>query len=144
MSAVPYKGWAPALVDLVGGNVPAAIGPCDALVEYKKTGRVKVLAVATEKRLKSMSDVPTFAELGFKMPADSFLGVYAAANMKPELLKQIQDATKKMFDNPKVIEKFASTQMEPAYAGSEELRKIVEQNTDFWGEQVRKSNFQAQ
>jgi tripartite-type tricarboxylate transporter receptor subunit TctC len=144
LSAVPYKGWAPALVDLVGGNVPAAIGPCDALVEYKKTGRVKVLAVATEKRLKSMSDVPTFAELGFKMPADSFLGVYAAANMKPELLKQIQDATKKMFDNPKVIEKFASTQMEPAYAGSEELRKIVEQNTDFWGEQVRKSNFQAQ
>ena len=144
LNAVPYKGWAPAMVDLVGSNIPAAIGPCDALVEYKKTGRVKVLAVATEKRLATMSDVPTFTELGFKMPADSFLGVYAAANMKPELLKQIQDATKKMFENPKTIEKFAATQMEPAYASSEELRKIVEQNTVFWGEQVRKSNFQAQ
>ncbi len=144
LSAVPYKGWAPAMVDLVGGNVPAAIGPCDALVEYKKTGKVKVLAVATEKRLKNMSDVPTFAELGFKMPSDSFLGVYAAANMKPELLRQIQDATKKMFDNPKIVEKFASTQMEPAYASPDDLRKIVEQNTEFWGEQVRNSNFQAQ
>ena len=144
LNAVPYKGWAPALVDLVGGNVPAAIGPCDALVEYKKAGKVRVLAVATQQRLKSMPDVPTFAEFGFKMPADSFLGVYAAANMKPELLKQITEATRKMFDNPKVVEKFASTQMEPAYAGPDELRKIVEQNTEFWGEQVRKSNFQAQ
>lgn len=144
LTAVPYRGWAPALVDLVGGNVPAAIGPCDALVEYKKAGRVKVLAVATEKRLNIMPDVPAVTEFGFKMPADSFLGVYAAANMKPELLKQIQDATKKMFDNPKVVEKIASTQMEPAYAGADELRKIVEQNTEFWGEQVRKSNFQAQ
>jgi tripartite-type tricarboxylate transporter receptor subunit TctC len=144
LNAVPYKGWAPALVDLVGGNVPAAIGPCDALVEYKKAGKVKVLAVATQQRLKSMPDVPTFAEFGFKMPADSFLGVYAAANMKPELLRQITEATRKMFDNPKIVEKFASTQMEPAYAGPDELRKIVEQNTEFWGEQVRKSNFQAQ
>jgi len=41
LSAVPYKGWAPALVDLVGGNVPAAIGPCDALVEYKKPAESK-------------------------------------------------------------------------------------------------------
>lgn len=144
LTAVPYRGWAPALVDLVGGNVPAAIGPCDALVEYKKAGRVRVLAVATEKRLNIMPDVPAVTEFGFKMPADSFLGVYAAANMKPDLLKQIQDATKKMFDNPKVVEKFASTQMEPAYANADELRKIVEQNTEFWGEQVRKSNFQAQ
>ena len=144
LSAVPYKGWAPALVDLLGSNIPAAIGPCDALVDHKKTGRVKVLAVATEKRLKNMNDVPTFAELGFNMPADSFLGVYAAANMRPELLRQIQDATKRMFDNPKIVERFASTQMEPAYANADELRKIVEQNTEFWGEQVRKSNFQAQ
>jgi tripartite-type tricarboxylate transporter receptor subunit TctC len=144
LKAVPYRGWAPAIVDLVGGNVPAAIGPCDALVEYKKSGRVRILAVASDKRYKAMPDVPTFGEFGFKMPADSFLGVYAAANMKPELLKQITDATRKMFDSPKLVEKFASTQMEPAYAGPEELRTLVEKNTEFWGEQVRKSNFQAQ
>lgn len=144
LKAIPYRGWAPAIVDLVGGNVPAAIGPCDALVEHKKSGRVRILAVASEKRYKSMPDVPTFAEFGFKMPADSFLGVYAAANMKPELLKQITEATRKMFDSPRIVEKFASTQMEPAYAGPDELRTLVDNNTEFWGEQVRKSNFQAQ
>lgn len=144
LTAVPYRGWAPAVVDLVGGSLPAGIGPCNDLNEYKKAGKLRVLAVASDKRYWAMPDVPTFGEFGFKMPADSFIGVYAAANLKPELLKQITDATRKMFDSPKTVAKFASTQMEPAYAGAEELRTLVEKNTEFWGEQVRKSNFQAQ
>ena len=144
LTAVPYRGWAPAVVDLVGGSLPAGIGPCNDLNEYKKAGKLRVLAVASDKRYWAMPDVPTFGEFGFKMPADSFIGVYAAANLKPELLKQITDATRKMFDSPKTVAKFASTQMEPAYAGPDELRAIVEKNTEFWGEQVRKSNFQAQ
>ena len=144
LAAVPYRGWAPAIVDLVGGNVPAAIGPCDALQEHRKAGKVKVLAVASAQRNKAFADVPTFAEYGMKMPADSFLGVYASATLKPELLKQITEATRKMFDNPKVVAKIAATQMEPAYAGPEDFRQLVERNTEFWGEQVRKSNFQAQ
>ena len=144
LTAVPYRGWAPAVVDLVGGSLPAGIGPCNDLNEYKKAGKLRVLAVASDKRYWAMPDVPTFGEFGFKMPADSFIGVYAAANLKPELLKQITDATRKMFDSPKTVAKFASTQMEPAYAGPEELRTLVEKNTEFWGEQVRKSNFQAQ
>ena len=144
LTAVPYRGWAPAIVDLVGGNVPAGIGPCDALLEHRKAGKVKVLAVASAQRNKAFADVPTFAEYGMKMPADSFLGVYAAATLKPELLKQVTEATRKMFDNPRVVAKIAATQMEPAYIGPEELRQLVEKNTEFWGEQVRKSNFQAQ
>ncbi|MCW5653380.1 tripartite tricarboxylate transporter substrate-binding protein [Hydrogenophaga sp.] len=144
LRAVPYRGAAPAIVDLVGGQIASAIVPCDALVQYRQGGKVRILAVASEKRYKPMADVPTFGELGFKMPADSFLGVYAAASMKPELVRQISGATRRMFDSPKVVEKFASTLMEPAYAGPDELRSIVEKNTEFWGEQVRKSNFQAQ
>jgi tripartite-type tricarboxylate transporter receptor subunit TctC len=144
LNAVPYRGWAPAIVDLIGGSVAAGIGPCNDVTEHQKTGKLRVLAVASDKRYSAMPDVPTFGEFGFKMPADSFIGVYAAGNMKPELLKQITEATRKMFDSPNLVGKFASTQMEPAYASPEELRKVVEKNTEFWGEQVRKSNFQAQ
>ncbi|MBW8470287.1 MAG: hypothetical protein K0M67_18640 [Thiobacillus sp.] len=144
LKAVPYRGAAPAITDLVGGQIASAIVPCDGLVQHRTAGKVRILAIASDKRYKPMPDVPTFSELGFKMPADSFLGVYAAASMKPELLRQITEATRKMFDSPKTVEKFASTLMEPAYAGPDELRHIVEKNTEFWGEQVRKSNFQAQ
>lgn len=144
MNAVPYRGAAPAIIDLVGGQIPAAIVPCDGLVEYRKAGRVKVLAMAADKRYSAMPDVPTFGELGVKMPADAFLGVYAGRSLKPELLKQITEATQKMFDNPELVKKFASTNMEPAYAAPEELRRFVENATAYWAEQVRKSNFQAQ
>lgn len=144
MNPVAYRGAAPAIADLVGAQLPAAIVPCDALAEYRKAGKVRVLAMASDKRYPAMPDVPTFAELGVKMPADAFLGVYASTTLKPELLKQITDATRSMFDSPKTVEKFAATNMEPAYAGPEELRRIVDRGAAFWGEQVRKSNFQAQ
>ncbi|MBO9652470.1 MAG: hypothetical protein J7605_28500 [Variovorax sp.] len=144
MNAVPYKGAAPAITDLIGAQVPAAIVPCDGLVEYRKAGKVRVLAMAADKRYSAMPDVPTFAEMGLKMPADAFLGVYASTTLKPELLKQITEATRKMFDDPRIVEKFASTNMEPSYASPDELRAFVDTATAFWAEQVRKSNFQAQ
>jgi tripartite-type tricarboxylate transporter receptor subunit TctC len=144
LNSVPYKGAAPTIVDLIGGQIPAAIVPCDGLVEHRKGGKVRVLAMAAEKRYSAMPDVPTFGELGVKMPADAFLGVYASPNLKPEMLRQITDATRKMFDNPDVVKKFASTNMEPAYAGPQELQRFVENASTYWAEQVRKSNFQAQ
>lgn len=144
MNPVPYRGAAPAIVDVVGAQVPAAIVPCDALVEYRKAGKVRVLAMASDKRYAAMPEVPTFAELGVKMPTDSFLGVYASASLKPELLRQVTEATRRMFESPRTVEKFANTGMEPAYAGPEELRRIVDKASEFWGEQVRQSNFQIQ
>ena len=143
-TSVPYRGAAPAITDLLGAQIPAAIVPCDALVDHRKSGKVRVLAMAADKRYAHMPDVPTFAELGLKMPAEAFLGVYASSTLKPELLKQITEATRKMFDSPAVVQKIAATNMEPSYANPEELRRFVDQATAFWGEQVRKSNFQAQ
>jgi tripartite-type tricarboxylate transporter receptor subunit TctC len=144
MNPVPYRGAAPAIQDLLGGQVPAAIVPCDALVDHHKGGRVRVLAAAAEKRYAQMPEVPTFAELGYQMPADSFLGVYAAASFKPELLRQVVDATRQMMDKPAVMERIAATRMQPAFAGPDELRRIVEGATAFWSDQVKASNFQAQ
>jgi len=144
MNPVPYRGAAPAINDLLGAQIPAAIVPCDGLVEHRKAGKVRVLAMAADKRYSHMKDVPTFGELGVKMPADAFLAVYASTTLKPELLQQITEATRKMFDSPQIVEKFASTNMEPAYADAEELRQFVDRASQFWGEQVRKSNFQAQ
>lgn len=144
LTPVPYRGAAPAIADLVGAQVPSAIVPCDALVEYRKAGKVRVLAMAADKRYPAMPDVPTFAELGVKMPADAFLAVYAAASLKPELRAQVIEATRRMFDSPETVQKFAATSMEPAYAGPDELARIVDRGAAFWGEQVRKSNFQLQ
>lgn len=144
MNPVPYRGAAPAINDLLGVQIPAAIVPCDALIQHRKAGTVRVLAMAADKRYSAMPDVPTFAEMGLKMPADAFLAVYASSSLDPQLLARITEATRRMFDDPAVVQKFGALGMEPSYASPGELRSFVEQATRFWQEQVRKSNFQAQ
>lgn len=144
MVPVPYRGAAPAIADLIGAQVPSVIVPCDALVEHRKTGKARVLAVAADTRNPFMPDVPTFTELGLKMPADGFLGVYASANFNPALYKRIEEATRRMFDNPAVMKKIASTNMEASYADAATLETYVDRSQAFWAEQVRKTNFQLQ
>lgn len=144
LNPVPYRGAAPAVADLIGNQVPSIIVPCDALVNLRKDGKAKVLAVAADKRLTVLPDVPTFDELGVKMPTDNFVAIYAAPSMKPELLKQVVDATQKMFQNSAVASKFAATGMQPAYAGPDELRGIVDKGGVFWAEQVKSSGFQPE
>jgi tripartite-type tricarboxylate transporter receptor subunit TctC len=144
MSPIPYRGAAPAIIDLLGGQVPSVVVPCDALVEHRKAGKIRILAIAADQRSPALADVPTFNELGVKMPTDNFVAVYAAASMKPEMLRQITDATHQMFLSPKIVDKFNATGMTASYGAPEELNRIVERSATFWAEQVKQSNFQAQ
>lgn len=144
MNPVPYRGAAPAVVDLLGGQVPSVVVPCDALNEHRKSGKVRVLAVAAEQRVPLMPDVPTFKELGVSMPADNFVAIYAASSVKPDLLRQITEATRQMMQNPRVVEKLAATGLTPSYATPDDMRRILDQSVTFWGEQVRLTNFQAE
>jgi len=145
MKPIPYRGSAPAVLDLAGGQVPAAIVPCDNTVDqHVRSGKLRVLAMGANNRIPAMPDVPTFEEQGIKMPVDSFLGVYAAASMKPEMLRQVLEATRKVLDDPKLIERIRAVKMDPAPAGPDEVRQIVDRNVAFWSEQVRLSNFQAE
>jgi tripartite-type tricarboxylate transporter receptor subunit TctC len=141
---VPYRGAAPAIQDLLGGQVPSIIVPCDALVEHHKTGRARAIAMVSDTRFKALPDVPTVGELGMKMPTESFLAVYASAQMKPEMLARVNEATAKIMQNPKVLEKIAATRLEAAYLGAAPLQAIMDRGSAFWGEQVRASNFQLQ
>ncbi|HMN80254.1 MAG TPA: tripartite tricarboxylate transporter substrate-binding protein [Burkholderiaceae bacterium] len=141
---VAYRGAAPAIADLVGGQVPSVVVPCDALNEHRKAGRLRVLAVAAHSRQPQMPDVPTFAELGVKLPTDNFVAVYAASSMPPELLRQVVDATQKMFQTPSMVERFNGTGMQAAYGSPEELVKVWERSQAFWAEQVRASKFQVE
>jgi tripartite-type tricarboxylate transporter receptor subunit TctC len=144
MNPVPYRGAAPAIVDLLGNQVPAIVVPCDGLIEYRKAGKIRVLAAAADQRLPVMPEVPTFAEVGLKMPTDNFVAVYASPAMKPEVLKQVVDATRQILGTPKAVERLNSTGMVASYASPEQLQRIQAGASAFWAEQVRISNFQAE
>jgi tripartite-type tricarboxylate transporter receptor subunit TctC len=144
MTPVPYRGAAPAIVDLIGNQVPAIVVPCDGLTEYRKAGKIRIIAAAADNRLPIMPEVPTFAELGVKMPTDNFVAVYASPSLKPELLKQVTEATRQMLQSPRAVERLNATGMVATYATPDELVHIWDKSSIFWAEQVRASNFQAE
>lgn len=144
MTPIPYRGAAPAIIDLIGGQVPSVVVPCDALAEHRKAGKVRILAIAADKRSPALPDVPTFGELGVSMPTDNFIAIYAPASMKAPMLRQITDASRQMFASPKVVERLNATGMTAAYGQPDEVRRMVQKAGAFWGEQVRLTNFQAE
>ncbi|MCL4183339.1 MAG: Twin-arginine translocation pathway signal [Burkholderiaceae bacterium] len=143
LNPIAYRGAGPAIADLIGGQVPAAIVPCDAMSEHRKAGRVKILAIAADERLPAMPEVPTIGESGMSgVPSDYFLAVYAPASMKPETLKRVSEATAYVASMPKFVERVAAAGLTPSFAPAEDLRRITRRMTEFWTEQIRDSGFQ--
>jgi tripartite-type tricarboxylate transporter receptor subunit TctC len=144
LNPIPYKGAAPALIDLVGGQLPIAIAPCDAMAEFHRAGKLRIIANAAERRTPMIPDVPTLAEAGIKAPSDYFLAVYAPAGAAPEALERIREATRKLLATSAMTERIVKTGLTPAFAGAEELRRIGRESAAFWGEQIRQSGYQPQ
>lgn len=144
LNPIPYKGAAPALIDLVGGQLPIAITPCDAMAELHRAGKLRIIAGAAERRSAMLPDVATLAEAGIKAPTDYYLAVYAPAGTAPETLQQIREATRMLLATPAMTQRIAQTGLTPAFAGAEELRRIGRESAAFWGDQVRRSGYQPQ
>jgi tripartite-type tricarboxylate transporter receptor subunit TctC len=88
---VPYKGAAPALADLLGGQVQYMFDPGPGL-RYTKDGKLRLLAVASGKRASQYPETPTFAELGMPtVDADTVFGIYAPAGTSPAIVTRLHD-----------------------------------------------------
>jgi tripartite-type tricarboxylate transporter receptor subunit TctC len=142
---VPYKGAAPAMGDLAGGQVKSAIMPCDAFFGLAKAGTVRILGIAGDKRSTRIPDVPAMSEHGVNIPATSnFLGIYAPRSMDPKVVTALIAATRQALASSTVVEKLNGTGMFAAYAPPEDLTRFNKDASAFWGEQVKASGFAAQ
>ena len=108
MVHVPYKGAAPALNDLLGGQVKVMFDNLPSSLQYIKAGKIKALAVAAPKRLDVLPDVPTFAELGMKEVNDqAWYGMVVPAKTPPDIVKKLHDATVAVLNSADIKDKFA-------------------------------------
>ena len=103
---VPYRGGAPMVTELLGGQVSSGMDATTTLTEYHRAGKLRVLAVAGDKRADSLPDVPTFAEAGYPtLVASSRYVLYAHANMAPATIAQWNQAVRKVLAMPDVRDK---------------------------------------
>lgn len=90
MADVAYKGSGPALLDVMGGQVDLTFDGINTSAQALKAGKVKVLAITSDKRSPAMPDVPTFAELGYpKMNASFWYGLFAPAGTPPAIIERL-------------------------------------------------------
>jgi len=143
LESVPYKGSAPLVADLMGGQIPAGISTVTDMAEPHKAGKLKVVAIAGKTRSALLPDVPTFSELGYKgLDRDSFIGFYAPAKTPPAFIASFSDALKVVMTQDEVRSRFLKLGFEPAYAMPKTFADSVAADTEYWGSVVRGSGFQ--
>jgi len=139
---VPYKGAAPAVSDLLGGQVKMGIFDVPVVLPHIKSGKFKALAVTSAKRAPSLPDVPTTAEVGYpKVISDNWYGLVAPAGTPPAVLKRIHDASIAALQSPALIEQFAKVSGIPAPMTQAEYLAFLGEEQARWGAIIKAIGF---
>jgi tripartite-type tricarboxylate transporter receptor subunit TctC len=140
--SIPYKGGAPLLQDLLGGQVPIAFNVTSEVLQHVKAGRLRSLAVASPQRWAAMPEVPTLMELGWKdVSAVEFLGWYLPAKASPDLVRRLNAAVQEALGTPEMAEVFARHGLMPVREGPEAFAQRVKDEVAHWGLVVKATGF---
>ncbi|SEB11521.1 tripartite tricarboxylate transporter substrate binding protein [Variovorax sp. YR216] len=140
---VPYKGAAPAMTDVMGGQVPAMMLDLASGLQVIKSGKVRVLAIALPQRAAALPDVPTFTELGFKdVNAYAFHGLIGPAGMSKEVVARLNSELNKAMQAPKVVKLFAEFGFEALPGTPEDFYKLARGENERWGRIIKTAGVQ--
>jgi tripartite-type tricarboxylate transporter receptor subunit TctC len=138
---VPYRGAAPAMQDLVAGQVSMSFEILTLAVPQIKASAVRPIAVAAPKRVAALPDVATFAELG--MPAlegGPWFGILVPAGTPRPIVDWLHAEAKKAFSAPDVQERFAAQNLEVPLNTPEEFTAFIASESKRWGDVITKAN----
>ena len=135
---VPYRGAAPALTDLLGGQVQVFAADAPVLMSNIKGGKIRALGAATDKRNPMLPDVPTLAEQGYpNTTSDNWYGLLAPAKTPPAVIAKINDAFVKAINDPVIKQKLIDSGAVPVADTPAEFGKFFKAEYDRWGKVVR-------
>lgn len=139
---VPYRGSAPGIQDLLGGQLQAMCSPLGDYLPYVKDGKLRLLATSGSTRAKSAPDVATFAEQGYKeLVMTEYYEVFMPPKASPETVQRAAQALKAAVSAPDVAEAFAKVGLDAVAVTPEELAQIVKDETARWGAIVKRIGF---
>ncbi len=140
MVHVAYRGEAPSVTDLIGGQIPLLILSGVGAAPNIQSGKMKALAVTSPQRSPILPDVPTFGELGYKGLSDSgWFGFFAPAGTPPEVVAKISTDINAILAEPEVQERLAPSGLVMKGSTPEEFAKVVKRDSDKWGAVIRQA-----
>ena len=134
---VPYRGGAPALTDLLAGQVQVLFDNLPGPIGHIKTGRVRALGVTASKRVGSIPDVPTIGETVPGYEATVWYGIAAPKGTPPEIVEKLNQAVNVVLANPKLQIRLAELGGEPMPMTPAEFGKLVADETEKWAKVVK-------
>jgi tripartite-type tricarboxylate transporter receptor subunit TctC len=141
MLHVPYKGSGPAMSDLVGGQVNAAFDPLSSSLALAKSGKLRALAVAGDKRAPALPDVPTMGEAGVAdYDASTFVALLAPAGTPRAIVAQLNAAAAKALESAAVKESFAQFATLPLGGPPDQLTGYLKQDLAKWKKVIQTAN----
>jgi tripartite-type tricarboxylate transporter receptor subunit TctC len=140
---VPYRGGAPVITDLLGGQVQIYFGPIPETIEHIRTGKLRPLAVTTGTRLEVLPNIPTVAEFVPGYEASGWHGVGAPANTPREVIEKLSKEIKVSLDDPTMKTRLADLGG-TVFAGSPaDFGKFITDETQKWGKVVKFAGIKA-
>lgn len=145
LNHIPYNGSAPAMTDLIGGQIDVLFDNMPTALAQVKAGRVRALAVTSKERAPQLPDVPTVAESGLPdFEVRSFFALYAPKGTSQELIQSINTAMNKALLESAVRQRLLDVGAEAAGGTPEQLRKLTDNEVQKWRKVIQEAGIQLQ
>ncbi|MGA7786965.1 MAG: tripartite tricarboxylate transporter substrate binding protein [Xanthobacteraceae bacterium] len=135
---VPYKGTAPALNDLLAGNVDLMFNELASSIELHKSGRARILAVTVKQRVAALPDIPTLEEAGVSgCDSDTWHALTAPPKTPDDVVAKLNAAANKALQDPDLLARFKQLSITPGGGTPAQMAEFVTSETKRWGDVIR-------
>ncbi len=141
---IPYRGTAPAVQDVLAGQVDLMFANIGNVQAHLKAGKLKALGVTSPKRLASLPEVPAIAELLPGYESSAWFGLFGPGRMAPELTRRLSDAARQAVASPEVSKRIAHEGATPVGNSPQEFAAFVNSEITRWAKVVKSIGLQVQ
>jgi tripartite-type tricarboxylate transporter receptor subunit TctC len=141
MVHIPYRGCSQAVAASVAGDVPVTFNAISNVIPFVSGGQLRLLGVASERRLRAYPDVPTIAEAGFaNYDADLWMGIMAPAGTPPAVVSRLNTALNQVVAMPDVQESYRRQMFEPRSGTPEQFATLLQREVNKWTSVIKAAN----
>jgi tripartite-type tricarboxylate transporter receptor subunit TctC len=137
---IPYKGGAPLITALIAGEIQSSMDVFSTAYPNVKSGRFKLLGVASAKRFSLLPDVPTLVEQGFAVEGGTFFALLGPAKLPAHIVDLLNREVNRVLELPEIREKLALQGVEPVGGSPERLAQVIVKELDKWSQLVKNVN----
>lgn len=141
---VPYRGAAPAVTDLIAGQVQMMFADMPALISQVQAGALRPIAVASSERSSLLPDTPTMAEAGVPVIADNWYGLVTSSKVPVSLQALLHDAAATALRDPDLVKSYGEQGARPVGGSQEEFRDFIAKESTRWGEVGRRAGIRME